>query len=120
MREFVLNYRHPGPRRVWKGGSEPRLRDRINGIAGITGIAGIIGIRGCVPKWALVETKHYFAPQEWLQPAPDRPRPPGRPPAASRVLPVALLGHFWYRKLPLQGNGKPHPGLLRYKGVEIC
>ena len=25
LREFVLNSRHPGPRRVWKGGSEPRL-----------------------------------------------------------------------------------------------
>ena len=24
LREFV-NYRHPGPRRVWKGGPEPRL-----------------------------------------------------------------------------------------------
>ena len=25
LREFVFNSRHPGPRRVWKGGSEPRL-----------------------------------------------------------------------------------------------
>ena len=25
LREFVLNSRHPDPRRVWKGGSEPRL-----------------------------------------------------------------------------------------------
>ena len=24
LREFVLNSRHPKPRRVWKGGSEPR------------------------------------------------------------------------------------------------
>ena len=44
MREFVLNYRHPGPGRVWKGGSEPRLRDRIR------------GIRGCVPKWGFVRS----------------------------------------------------------------
>ncbi len=25
LREFVLNSRHPDPRRAWKGGSEPRL-----------------------------------------------------------------------------------------------
>ena len=51
LREFVLNYRHPGPRRVWKGGSESPLRDQINGIT---------GIRCCVPKWGLAYTKHYF------------------------------------------------------------
>ena len=49
LREFVLNYRHPGPRCVWKGGSEPRLRDRINGISGITGITGNPGL--CPKVW---------------------------------------------------------------------
>ena len=29
LRVFVLNYRHPNPRRVRKGGSERRLRDHF-------------------------------------------------------------------------------------------
>ena len=78
LREFVVNYRHPGPRRVWKGGSEPRLRDQINGIRGITGIRGI---RGCVPKWCFVYAKRYFSSN--IAPRPARP-PPDRPPAAPR------------------------------------
>ncbi len=33
-----LNSRHPSPRRVWKGGSERRLRDHFVGIRGMRGI----------------------------------------------------------------------------------
>ncbi len=25
LREFVVNSRHPGPRRIWMGGSEPQV-----------------------------------------------------------------------------------------------
>ena len=32
LREFVLNSRHPDPRRAWKGGAEPRVVDQIIGI----------------------------------------------------------------------------------------
>ena len=37
LRESVLNYRHPSPRRGWKGGSERRLRDHIVKIRGNPG-----------------------------------------------------------------------------------
>ena len=37
---------------MWKGGSEPRLRDRIRGIR---------GIRGCVPKYGFLYAKPHFS-----------------------------------------------------------
>ena len=41
LREFVLNSRHPDPRRVWKGGSEPRLMPPLPGdLTGKSGSAG--------------------------------------------------------------------------------
>ena len=41
-----FNSRHPGPRRAWKGGSEPQFMGPIRRIR---------GIRGRVPKWCFVE-----------------------------------------------------------------
>ena len=35
LRELLVNSRHPDPRRVWKGGAEPRFVDHIRGIRGI-------------------------------------------------------------------------------------
>ena len=43
LREFVLNSRHPEPRRAWKGGPEEGLRDTIRWIRWIRGIRGIRG-----------------------------------------------------------------------------
>ncbi len=47
--------------------------------------------------------------------------------AAAVVVAVAVApppppkrGVFFATKTALQGNGKPHGQLLRYKGVEIC
>ena len=87
MREFGLNYRHPGPRRVWKGGSELRLRDRINGIRGIRWIRGI---RGCVPKYGFVYANPYFSLSGRSPTAPGLPAAPGsslgRPRASGSAL----------------------------------
>ena len=92
LRELV-NYRHPGPRRVWKGGSEPQLRDRIRGIIGIRGIRGI---RRCVPKYGFVYAKPYFSLSGRSPTAPGLPAAPGSslgrpgPPPAAKLLGIAL------------------------------
>jgi hypothetical protein len=47
---FVLNSRHPDPRRVWKGGPEGGLRDAIERVR---------GIRGGIPKsYFLIVSMH--------------------------------------------------------------
>ena len=91
MREFVLNYRHPSPRRGWKGGSDRPLRDHI---VKIRGIRGIWGIRGCVPKWGFTEAKPYFLPQEGLQEAPEAERGSGKPWVSSGS-PRESFGKVW-------------------------
>ena len=37
LREFVLNSRHPDPRRAWKGGAKPQVVDEIVGIRRMRG-----------------------------------------------------------------------------------
>ena len=67
MKEFVLNSRHPGPRRVWKVGSVAHCFHHFR------------LIRFSVPNGGLVLVKHYFSLPEgtrispWPRPGPRQP-----------------------------------------------
>ena len=70
LRELLVNYRHPDPRRVWKGGSGQHFT---------TSIRTIRTIRPCVPSECFVYAKRYFClwqPSLAAWPPPGRPWPP--------------------------------------------
>jgi hypothetical protein len=46
LREFVLNYRHPDPRRMWTGGAERQSMDRIRWIRWNPGMGSFLRALG--------------------------------------------------------------------------
>ena len=58
LREFVLNSRHPDPRRVWKGGPEGGWGTRSAGSGGSGVIRGIRGDPGMSSKKCFVDGRH--------------------------------------------------------------